>query len=135
SESPDAGAAGYAADVDIGGLEAVGQRVDQPAAIGRAVEEIERTAGGTEGEASVRGRAGEVVVAIEQEETAGGQRRAGSKDEFAGSIGIIAEAEVGKADGIGEGVEELDPVGGGASEVGQGAVAGEDFVEDDRHAD
>ena len=38
SEGPDAGAVGNAADGDIGGLKTVGQRVDQPAAIGRAVE-------------------------------------------------------------------------------------------------
>ena len=134
-ERPRPGTIREAADGEIRGLQAVADRVNQAAAVGQSGEQEDRTPGGVQSEAGVVGGGRRVVVAIDQQETPGGDECAGREHKFPRSVRVVAEARVREVHRVGGRIEQLDPVRGGAVGVGQGMVAGENFVENDRHSD
>ncbi|OQB79285.1 MAG: hypothetical protein BWX88_04885 [Planctomycetes bacterium ADurb.Bin126] len=120
------------ADGEIGGLEPELDAVEQVAAAGEGIVEIERVSRGVQGEAQVQTWRGTVAVGKEGEIAARLENGVPQKDELAGRGGVVTKTHVAQVQGrcAGRGVvEEFDHVGERPGVVDRTDIGGQDLVD------
>ena len=121
------------ADGIIGQLNAEDDRVDQAAAPGWCVEEIDVIAASLQIEAEMDARCAVGIVRVEHEVLSGTNQRVEREDKFARTGCAVGDAHVTEVDGLAAVIVEFDQVGEAGSVRNRRDVFRENLVDPDMH--